>query len=76
MGFIRAERAALLQHGIHKGGLAMVDVRDDRDIANAGIQIWRFLFMNDREAVAGCCTYYFTMRGGFREARRLLSGTK
>ena len=35
MGFVGAESAALLQHGVDQRGLAMVDVRDDGDIANA-----------------------------------------
>ena len=30
---IRPEDAALLQHGVHQGGLAMIDVGDDGDIA-------------------------------------------
>ena len=33
--FIGAKRAALLQHGVDQRGLAMVDVGDNGDIANA-----------------------------------------
>jgi len=32
---IGAERAALLEHGVDQRGFAVVDVRDDGDIANA-----------------------------------------
>ena len=32
---VGAERAALLQHGVDQRGLAVVDVRDDGDVANA-----------------------------------------
>ena len=32
---VGAKRAALLQHGVDQRGLAVVDVRDDGDIANA-----------------------------------------
>ncbi len=31
---VGAKRAALLQHGVDQRGLAVVDVRDDGDIAN------------------------------------------
>jgi hypothetical protein len=31
---MRAENAALVEHGVHQGGLAMIHVRDDGDIAN------------------------------------------
>ena len=31
---IRAENSALAQHGIHKRGLAMVHMGDDRDVSN------------------------------------------
>ena len=37
-GFIGAEDAALLEHGVDQGGLAVVDVSDDCDVAN------RFVF--------------------------------
>ena len=33
MRFVGAEGAALVQHGVHQSGLAVVDVRDDGDIA-------------------------------------------
>src|ERR671915_763502 len=33
---VRGEHAGLAQHGVDKGGLAMVDVRDDRDVADVG----------------------------------------
>ena len=33
-GFVVAEDAALLEHGVDQRGLAVVDVRDDGDIAN------------------------------------------
>jgi len=32
---VGAERAALLQHGVNQRGLAVVNVRDDGDVANA-----------------------------------------
>ena len=32
--FVYAKDAALVEHGIHEGGLAMVDVRDDGDITD------------------------------------------
>jgi len=35
---VGAKNAALLQHGVHERGLAMVDVRDDSDVANAQTQ--------------------------------------
>jgi hypothetical protein len=35
MMFVGAKRAALLQHGVNQRGLAVVNVRDDCDIANA-----------------------------------------
>src|SRR5262245_19740174 len=31
---VGAERAGLAQHGVYQRGLAMVDVRDDRDVAD------------------------------------------
>ncbi len=34
--FVGAEGAALPQHGIHQGGLAVVDVGDDREISEFG----------------------------------------
>ena len=34
---VRAEDAALVEHGVHESGLAMIDVRDDGDIANIGV---------------------------------------
>src|ERR1039458_528872 len=34
---MRAEDAALVQHGVHQGGLAMIYVRDDGDVANVWI---------------------------------------
>ena len=34
MGLVGAEGAALVQHGVHQSGLAVVDVRDDGDIAD------------------------------------------
>ncbi len=33
-GFIGAERAGLAQHGVDQRGLAVVNVRDDGDIAD------------------------------------------
>src|ERR671914_503332 len=33
---VRGEHAGLAQHGVDKGGLAMVDVRDDRDVPDVG----------------------------------------
>jgi hypothetical protein len=36
---IRAEDAALAEHGVHQRGFAMVHVRDDGDIAYFGIQV-------------------------------------
>ena len=33
VGLVRAERARLPQHGVDERGLAVVDVRDDRDVA-------------------------------------------
>ena len=35
MVLVGAESAALLQHGVNQRGFAVVDVRDDGDIANA-----------------------------------------
>ena len=35
MVLVGAERAALLQHGVDQRGLAVINVRDDGDIANA-----------------------------------------
>jgi hypothetical protein len=37
--FIGAEGAALAQHGVHQRGFSVINVRDNCDIANAGIQI-------------------------------------
>jgi hypothetical protein len=34
-GLAFAEHAALLDHGVHQGGLSMVDVRDDGDVADS-----------------------------------------
>ena len=34
--FVCAERTGLLQHGIDEGGLAVVDVRDDREVSDVG----------------------------------------
>ena len=31
---VGTKRAALAQHGVHQGGLAVVYVRDDSDVAN------------------------------------------
>ena len=33
--FVGAKGAALLQHGVDQRGFAVVDVRDDSDVANA-----------------------------------------
>ena len=33
---VRAERAGLPQHGVDEGGLAVVDVGDDGDVAEVG----------------------------------------
>ena len=38
MGLVGAEGAALVEHGVHQRGLAVVDVRDDGDIANTRTQ--------------------------------------
>jgi hypothetical protein len=35
MVLVRAKGAALLQHSVHQRGLAVIDVGDDSDIANA-----------------------------------------
>ena len=35
-GLVRAERPGLLQEAVDERGLAMVDVRDDRDVAESG----------------------------------------
>ena len=59
--FVGAECAALAQHGVHQGGLAVVDVGDDGDVANAGIQ----KSVAFRAAKYRVC-YYFTMYLGFR----------
>src|ERR1039458_9972728 len=34
VGLVGAKSAALVQHGIHQGGLSVVHVRDDGDVAN------------------------------------------
>ena len=34
--FVRSEGAALPQHGIHQGGLAVVDVGDDGEVSELG----------------------------------------
>jgi hypothetical protein len=64
MGFVRAKRAALLQHGIDQRGLAMVDVRDDGDVANTCTQNKTVLCRKDakRKNLRGRL-YYFTMPG-------------
>ena len=36
---VAAKDAALVQHGVNQGGLAVVDVRDDGDIADARVQM-------------------------------------
>jgi hypothetical protein len=36
-----AERARLAQHGVHEGGLAVVDVRDDGDVAEIAARTGR-----------------------------------
>ena len=33
---VRGEHAGLAQHGVDQRGLAVVDVRDDRDVADVG----------------------------------------
>ena len=38
MGLVGAEDAALVQHGVHQRGLAVVNVRDDGDVANTRAQ--------------------------------------
>ena len=38
--FVGAEDAALVEHGVHERGLAVVDVRDDGDVANALVLNW------------------------------------
>ena len=38
VSFVGAEGAALVEHGVHEGGLAVVHVGDDGDVANAGSQ--------------------------------------
>ena len=47
-GLVGAEGAGLAQHGIDQGGLAMVDVGDDGDVADGGAHGRRFplLFLN------------------------------
>ena len=57
MVLVGAEGAALLQHGVHQRGLAVVHVRDDGDVANARTQNG---FLPD------IVYYYFTMRGAVR----------
>ncbi|MNL64886.1 hypothetical protein D3C87_1891510 [compost metagenome] len=37
-GFVRLEDATLAQQAVHQRGLAVVDVRDDRDVANFLVQ--------------------------------------
>ena len=37
-----AEDAALIQHGVHQRGLAVIDVRNDGDIAREAIMLLRF----------------------------------
>jgi len=44
--FVGAEGAALLQHGVHKGGLAMVNVRNNGDVTDCSTQNDEFLSAN------------------------------
>ena len=43
-GFVGAEGAGLAEHGVDEGGLAVVDVRDDGDVANGLAHEGAFLF--------------------------------
>ena len=40
--FVGAEDAALVEHGVDQRGLAVVDVRDDGDVANVRIAAFHF----------------------------------
>ena len=68
-GLVFAERTALLEHLVHQGGLAMVDVGDDGDVAQFLI-LHAFIFLliwQDRPAVccrvaAGFITTYYTAK--------------
>ena len=48
MVLVGAECAALLQHGVDQRGLAVVDVRDDGDVANAQTQSMVCPLLTDR----------------------------
>ena len=37
-----AEKSALIQHGVHQRGFAVVDVRNDGNIASEAIMLLRF----------------------------------
>ncbi len=47
-GFVLAVHAGMLQHGIHQGGLAVVDVGDDGDIADKFLHYW-LLLQNEKD---------------------------
>ena len=42
--FVGAEDAALIEHGIDEGGLAVIDVRDDGDVSNVGVAAGHVVF--------------------------------
>ena len=42
MVLVFAEDSALIQHGVHQRGLAVIDVRNDSDIAREAIMLLRF----------------------------------
>jgi hypothetical protein len=41
-GLVGAKNTALAQHGVDESGLAVVDVRDDGDVANVLAHVWRY----------------------------------
>ncbi len=62
MGLVGAEGAALVQHGVHQRGLAVVNVGDDGDVANTRAQNYPFqLAENSRK------TAFDQRNGGSRD---------
>ncbi len=44
---ICAEKSALVQHGVHQRGFAVIDVRNDGDIAREPVMLLRFAMIGN-----------------------------
>ena len=78
-GLVGGERAALLEEGVDEGGLAVVDVGDDGDVAEGGhgaggSQSAKLARRRDADADAGCVRHENGARATGRLPRRRRGG--